>query len=192
MKMVRNWLKHLWDLIGRAKRYEVIQVSFINGQFPVGTDLTSLESHSELYTIHSRTFTNFTDACLFVANMSKINSILPNGDILVFECHGTKSGDLLAGKGERIGIDNVIAMCNETNVKTIILAACHGDRVVQKVSIRTDIEIVYNIAELYDKDAMRAVKRMVECLQFWELKKTVAIINNGARHQRWVIAGNLE
>ena len=158
-----------------------------NNDYPLRTDLGSLKSSS--YVVHSDGhFKSFVEACFYVASISTINTRDKHGDVLVIEAHGLEDGGLLVGGRNAVEIDNVVKMCDDTNIRTIILASCFGDRAMQRLRVETDVTIIYSIGEIYDADAMLAVKRMVESLEFWPIEKVLRMINNGTYANRWLIA----
>ena len=165
----------------------VVQVSFINGMFPVSTNLSGVSGDNTY--IKSRRFSNFIDASFFVARTSKIN-VLNSRDVLLIEAHGTESGYMMAGNDELMTIDQVISMCEGTNVGIIILATCYGDRIIGRGMLGGSPIIVYNVGKLYDNDAMIAVKRMIECLDKWPIRRTLRVINNARSGSNlWLMAG---
>ena len=169
-----NYLKRLKRRFKFTTKYTVFEACFINNMWPLGPDLhdTSFQDGYVYFGIYK----TWHDCIYDFSKHTKKNVTPMKDDILVLTCHADEHGYLMLG-GQRLDINVVIRSLKNTEIRTIILGCCYGDRVLKRLVVDGGYTIIYNHLKIRDEDTAVMIRRMIEGLDLWSLKESVSVIN---------------
>lgn len=169
-----NYFKRLGRRFSLTTKYTVFEACFMNNMWPLGPDL-----HDTVFedgNVHYGIYKSWHDCICDISKHSKKNITPRKDDILVLTCHGDEHGYLMLGN-QRLDINVIIRSLKHTEVRTIVLGCCYGDRVLKRLVVDASYTIIYNHLEARDSDTAIMVRRLIEGLDLWSLKESVSVIN---------------
>ena len=169
-----NYLKRIKRRFQLTTRYTVFEACFMDGRWPLGPDL--YETVFDDGTVYCGIYKTWHDCIYDISKRSKKNLTPRKDDILVLTCHADEHGYLMLGR-QMLDINVVIRSLKNTEIRTIILGCCYGDRVLKKLVVDSSYTIIYNHLQIRDQDAAIMVRRLIEGLDLWSLKESVSLIN---------------
>ena len=169
-----NYLKRLKRRFSLTTKYTVFEACFMNNMWPLGPDLydTTFEDGTVYYGIYK----SWHDCIYDISRRSKKNVTPKKDDILVITCHADENGYLILGR-QRLDINVVVRSLKSTEIRTIVLGCCYGDRVLKRLVVDSGYTIAYNHLKIRDDDTKIMVRRLIEGLDLWSLKESVSVIN---------------
>lgn len=169
-----NFLKRVSRRLRLTMRYQVFEACFSVNGIHLGPDLhnTKFEDGDVNWSVYD----SWHECAYQLSRQSKGNMTPTRDDILVLTCHGTKEGYLVLGDS-LVDINTVVSSLKATNIRTIVLACCFGDRIVRRAFVDSGFLLIYNHGEIRNDETSIMVKRMIEGLDLWSLKESMNIIN---------------